>query len=164
MATTASALPRWARRVLLAVGLFQLTLRVGGLLLARRLDEGTPSSGRIRRIKTLGQVSITADSQELEELEIDLAMAGAELDLSRARPAPGGADVTFRCAMAGGEIVVPEHWRVAWDSKGVGGVAAQDPRLRSNGLDPVTADLRVHLRAVFGGVNLRVHRPDEGDA
>lgn len=142
------------------MGLFQLTLRLAGLLLASRLDEGTPSSSRLRRVKTLGQVSLVADSQELDQLELDLAMAGAELDLSGARPAPGGVDVTLRCAMAGGEIVVPEHWRVAWDSKGVGGVAAQDPRLRSNGLDPVTADLRVHLRALFGGVNLRVRRAE----
>lgn len=137
------------------MGLFQLTLKLGGLLAAWRMDEGTPSSSRLRRVKTMGQVSLAADSQELSELEVDLAMAGAELDLSRARPAPGGVDVTLRCAMAGGEIVVPAHWRIAWDSKGVGGVAAQDPRLRSNGLDPVTADLRVHLRALFGGVNLR---------
>ena len=157
MPTTPSVLRR-ARRLLLAVGLFQLTLRLVGQVLARRLDEGTPSSSRLRRVKTLGQVSLAADSQELDELELDLAMAGAELGLSGARPAPGGVDVTLRCAMAGGEIVVPEHWRVAWDSKGIGGVAAQDPRLRSNGLDPVTADLRVHLRAVFGGVNLRVPR------
>jgi hypothetical protein len=155
MATTREALPRWARRWLVAMGLFQLTLKVAGLVAARRMDEGTPSSSRLRRVKTMGQVSLAADSQELSELEVDLAMAGAELDLSRARPAPGGVDVMLRCAMAGGEIVVPRHWRVAWDAKGVGGVAAQDPRLRSNGLDPVTADLRVHLRALFGGVNLR---------
>lgn len=159
MATTASAFPRWARRWLIAMGLFQLALRLGGMLLARRLDEGTPSSARLRRVKTLGQVSLAADSQELSELEVDLALAGTELDLSHARPAPGGVDVTLRCAMAGGEIVVPAHWRVAWDSRGLGGVAAQDPRLRSNGLDPVTADLRVHLRALFGGVNLRVAEP-----
>jgi len=160
MTKTRAVLPRWALRWLVAAGLFQLGLRVIGLLLARRLDEGTPSSSRLRRVKTLGQVSITADSQELSELEVDLAMAGAELDLSRARPAPGGVDVTLRCAMAGEEIVVPEHWRVAWDSKGVGGVAAQDPRLRSDGLDPVTADLRVHLRALFGGVNLRTRHAE----
>ena len=155
MATTRKVLPRWAKRWLIALGLFQLAIRVGGLLLARRLDEGTPSSSRLRRVKTMGSVTLSADSQELSELEVDLAMAGAEIDLSRARPAPGGVDGTLRCAMAGGEIVVPAHWKVAWDAKGVGGVAAQDPRLRSNGLDPVTADLRVHLRALFGGVNLR---------
>lgn len=145
---------RRVRRLMLVMGILQLALRLGGLVLARRLDEGDSSSPRLRRVKTLGGVILSLDSQELADVEVDLVFAGMQLDLSGAQPAPGGIELTLACAFGGGDIRVPRHWRVTWDRRGIGGVAI-DPALATDGRDPATAELRVHVRSLFGGVNIR---------
>lgn len=152
MSTKASVLPRWARRTLAVVGIFQLLVRGGGLLAARRLNVGEYTSARIRRVKTQGQLRISPDSQELARIELDLVLAGAELDLTAATPAPGGLDLVLTCVMAGGEVRIPAGWKVSWESRGVGGVSVKEGVTAAL---PATADLRVDLRAFAGGVTLR---------
>jgi hypothetical protein len=152
MTTRASVLPRWARRTLVAVGTFQILMRVGGLFAARRLDLGEPSSARIRRVKTLGTVTLRPESHELARIELDLVLAGAELDLTKARPALGGIDLILKCALAGGNVRVPAHWKIFWESRGPGGVTVKGGLTAP---DPASADLRIDLSAFAGGVTIR---------
>jgi hypothetical protein len=63
--------------------------------------------------------------------------------------------VTVRCVFGGGNIRLPRHWRVAWDKRGVGGIATGPGEAIENTTDPSAADLRVHLRAIFGGLGLK---------
>jgi len=130
-------------------------LRVGGRLLAHRLDSGDETSPEIRRIQTFGQVSLAPTSSELSRLQIDLMFAGVELDLTRARARPGGVDATFRCVFGGGNIRVPADWRVAWDRRGIGGVSIGHREPIEKSSNTSAADLRIHLRALFGGVGVR---------
>ena len=37
--------------------------------------------------------------------------AGADLDLTGAKPGPGGTDVDVHCAFGGGNIRIPADWR-----------------------------------------------------
>jgi hypothetical protein len=150
--TKAVAIPRWARRALVVAGLIQLAVRVGGLVAARRLDLGDASSPRIRRVKTLGQVVLRPESHGLARIEVDLALAGLELDLTKARPALGGIDLVLRCALAGGDVRVPAYWKVFWESRGAGGVTVKGGLTAP---DPASADLRIDLRALAGGVTIR---------
>jgi hypothetical protein len=159
------SLARRARRWLLTLGVIQLLLRFGGQLAARRRDEGDESSARLRRVGTLGAVSLSPVSQGLAAVGLDLVLAGAELDLTGARPASGGVDLTLTCVLAGCDVRVPADWRVSWDRRGIGGVAPHNQRVSPSGQmtghqpderDPDTADLRIHLRALFGGVNLLI--------
>jgi hypothetical protein len=145
-------LPRWARRALLVAGTVQLALRVGGAVAARRRNVGDPSSSpRIRRVKTLGQISLHPASRELARVEVDLALAGVDLDLTEAEPAPGGVDLILTCVMAGGDVRVPAGWAVSQDCRGFGGIAVKGDLLPAPAAE---ADLRVDLRAFAGGVTL----------
>jgi hypothetical protein len=73
------------------------------------------------------------------------------VDLSAARPAPGGLDLILTCAMAGADVRVPAGWTVARDSRGLGGITVKGTLAPA---PPVLADLRVDLRAFAGGVTL----------
>jgi hypothetical protein len=145
-------LPLWARRVLVVAGTVQLALRVGGVIAARRRNVGDSSSSpRIRRVKTLGQMRLRPASPELARVEVDLVLAGVDLDLTAAEPAPGGVDLILTCAMAGGDVRVPAGWTVAQDSRGLGGITVKGDLAPAA---PAQADLRVDLRAFAGGVTL----------
>lgn len=139
---------------LIALGLAQATLRVGGRLCAHRLDVGDEASGELRRVQTLGSVVLRPTSQALSRLQLDLVLAGAEIDLTHAQPGPGGIDMTLNCTFAGANVRVPSGWKVSWDSRGLGGVDTKKLTTPDVEQDAATADLRVHLRAAFGGVSL----------
>lgn len=143
------------RPFLIAFGVVQATIRVGGRVLAHRLDSGDESSGRIRRVMTMGQVSLRPHSQDFSGAQLDLVMAGANLDLRNARPSPGGIDVTVNCSLAGADIRIPPEWTVSSDVVGLGGVNLRDSGPEAEAPDGASADLRIHLRALLGGVNVR---------
>ena len=143
-----------ARPWLIALGAIQVGLRIGCRLAAYRLDSGDAGSNRLRRVCTLGEVSLKPTSETLSSLRFDLMLAGADLDLTEARPAPGGADVTFTCILAGGNVRVPPDWTVAADSVGVGGVSFKHSPGSADPFITGTADLRIHLRALLGGVTV----------
>ena len=145
---------RHVRRWLVVVGVIQAGVKIGGELAARRLDSGDESSSSLRRVCTFGEVEVRPTSQSLSTLRFDLSFAGLELDLTQASPAPGGVDVTVTCALAGGNIRVPIGWRVASDVAGMGGVTVKDESERPRVDDPADADVRVHVRALFGGVTV----------
>jgi hypothetical protein len=145
-------IPRWARRALVVAVGVQLALRVGGAVAARRRNVGNASSSpRIRRVKTLGQMRLSPASRELARVEVDLVLAGVDLDLTAAEPAPGGVDLILTCALASGDVRVPAGWTVARDSRGLGGITVRGDLAPAV---PAQADLRVDLRAFAGGVTL----------
>lgn len=133
----------------------QAILRAGGWLAARRLDTGDEQSPEIRRVAAFGQLVLAPVAAQKSHVHLDLMFAGADLDLTGVKPGPGGTDVDVHCAFGGGNIRVPADWRVAWDSRGIGGVGIgrKEPVKKTD--DPDAADLRIHLRALFGGVGLR---------
>ena len=132
----------------------QMAIRVSGMVMAHRLDTGDEASGQQRRVKTMGQLALRPTSQELSRLQFDLALAGLDLDLTQARPAPGGVDILLNCLMAGGNIRVPAGWHVATESRGVGGVNVKTSDQELEDGEPTAADVRVHLNAAFGGVQV----------
>ena len=53
-------------------------------------------------------------------MRVDLAMAGAELDLTGIPRPARGIDLTLRVLMGGVAVRVPPDWRVWWRFRGVG--------------------------------------------
>jgi hypothetical protein len=137
---------------LLAWWSFQAVLAVAGRLTARRKNEGDESSTAIRRVMTVGGVELRPTNPTLSRVRLDLVMAGGELDLSALPRVPGGIDVTVRAVMGGLSVQVPPGWRVWWQFRGIGGIGADGPVVRAK--DETGADLRLHVRAVFGGVGV----------
>jgi hypothetical protein len=146
---------RRARPWLIGIGVAQLVIRIGGRVLAKRLNTGDESSSILRRVQTMGQVSLRPTSHELSSIQFDLAFAGLNLDLTRARPAPGGIDVGLTCVLAGGNIRVPSEWRIASETRGLGGVTMKGTGQANEPQDSAGAALRIHLRAFLGGVTVK---------
>jgi hypothetical protein len=131
---------------------FQSVVAVGGRVAARRKNEGDESSTSICRVLTHGGLELRPRNPELSRLRVDLAMAGAEIDLT-ALPLPAtGIDLTVHAMMAGMAVRVPPDWRVWWRFRGVGGIGADGAVARTR--DEHTADLRIHARVVFGGIGI----------
>lgn len=144
------------RRLLVPAGLVllgQAAVFVGARLAARRLDEGDESSTALRRVLAMGGVELRPTNPALARLRIDSAMGGALVDLTAIPPVAGGIDVTVRAVMGGVALRVPKGWTVWWSFRGaMGGIAADAGIQRLT--DPATADLRVHARALMGGVSI----------
>ena len=130
---------------------FQLVLGLLGRLVARRLDEGDEDATAIRRVLTLGGLELRPTNAGLSRIEVDLGMAGGEIDLT-AIPETAGIDLTVRAVMGGLAVRVPPDWRVWTSFRGVGGIGTDGGLTRTH--DQHAADLRVHVFAVMGGIGV----------
>jgi hypothetical protein len=148
-------MPPLARRILpWLVGwfTFQALVALAGRVTAWRKNVGDESSTSIRRVFTHTGLELHPRNPQLSRVRLDLAMAGAELDLSGLPRPEAGIDVTVRAAMAGLAVRVPSDWRVWWQFHGLGGIGTDGALQRTR--DEHAADLRVHAVVVFGGIGL----------
>jgi hypothetical protein len=135
----------------------QAVLLVVARVAARRLHRGDETSTDIRRLLVMTGEELRPTDPGLSRVRVDAVMGGAQLDLTALAPAPGGIDVTVSALMGGVAIRVPTGWRTWWSFRGaMGGVGADAGIDRVT--DPATADLRVHARAVMGGVGIETPR------
>jgi hypothetical protein len=145
---------RTARRLLpwLAGWLaFEAVVALIGRLLAARLDEGDDGSTEIRRVRTLDSLVLRPTHPAVSRIEVDLGMAGAEIDLTGLAET-AGIDLTVRAVMGGLAVKVPPDWRVWSRFRGVGGIGTDGGLTRCH--DEHNADLRVRAVAVFGGIGV----------
>jgi hypothetical protein len=144
------------RRVLRSLVLWlvgQAAMVVVGRLASRRLDRGDETSTDIRRIYVMTGEELRPTDPGLSRVRVDAVMGGAQLDLTALPPVPGGIDVTVRTLMGGVAVRVPKGWTTWWSFRGaMGGVGADGGIQRVSA--PATADLRVRVRAVMGGVGI----------
>jgi hypothetical protein len=131
---------------------FQGLVALGGWLLARRKNEGDENSTSIRRVVTHNGLELHPTNPRLSRLRVDLAMAGAEIDLTGISRPENGIDLTARVLMGGMAIRVPADWRVWWRFRGVGGIGGDGGVQRTH--DEHAADLRVHAGVAFGGIGV----------
>ena len=85
-------------------------------------------------------------------MRVDLAMGGAEIDLTGLPRPASGIDVTLNAMMAGVAVRVPADWRVWWEFRGLGGMGGDGAVERTR--DEHAADVRIHATAVLGGIGV----------
>jgi hypothetical protein len=129
----------------------QGVVALAGRLAAARLDEGDDSSEEIRRVVTMGGLELKPTHPAVSRIEVDLGMAGAEIDLTGLTDT-AGIDLTVRAVMGGLAVRVPPDWRVWSHFRGVGGIGTDGGLTRCH--DEHQADLRVRAFAVFGGIGV----------
>ena len=131
---------------------FQALLALAGWVTAWRKNEGDESSTSIRRVFTHNGLELRPRNPQITRVRLDLAMAGAEVDLTGIPRPAEGIDVTVRAMMAGLAVRVPSDWRVWWEFRGLGGIGTDGALQRTH--DEHAADLRVHAVVLFGGIGL----------
>jgi hypothetical protein len=131
---------------------FQAVVAALGWLTAWRKNEGDESSTSIRRTLTHFGAELRPRNPQLTRVRVDLAMAGAEIDLTNLPRQDRGIDVTVHALMAGVAIRVPADWRVWWEFRGLGGMGGDGRVERTR--DEHAADVRVHATALFAGIGV----------
>jgi hypothetical protein len=131
---------------------FQAVVALLGWAMARRRNEGDESSTSIRRVLTHFGLELRPRNPELSRVRVDLAMSGAEIDLTAVPRPAAGIDLTLRVLMGGVAVRVPEDWRVWWRFRGVGGMAGDGVVQRTR--DEHAADVRIHADVLFGGIGV----------
>ena len=131
---------------------FQAVVALVGWLTAWRKNEGDESSTNIRRTLTHYGLEMQPRNPRLARMRVDLAMSGADIDLTALPRPETGLDLTVRVLMAGMAIRVPSDWRVWWEFRGVGGIGTDGAIQRTH--DEHSADLRVHAVVLFGGIGV----------
>jgi hypothetical protein len=149
---TSRRLPPAVRKVLVGWAGFQALVALAGWVLAWRRNEGDESSASIRRVLTHNGLELHPTNPALSRVRIDLAMAGAEIDLTGIPRPAAGIDLTARVMMAGLAVRVPPDWRVWWRFRGLGGISTDGGVQRTS--DEHAADLRVHADVLFGGIGI----------
>jgi hypothetical protein len=131
---------------------FHAVVALAGWLTGWRKNEGEESSASIRRVLTHNGLELRPTNPNLSRVRVDLAMAGAEIDLTAIPRPANGIDLTVNAMMAGVAVRVPADWRVWWHFRGVGGIGTDGAIQRTH--DEHAADVRVHATVVFGGIGL----------
>jgi hypothetical protein len=143
---------RRARPWLLAWFGFQAVVALVGWTTAWRKNEGDESSTSIRRVITHYGLELRPRNPALSRLRVDLAMSGAEVDLTGLPRPENGIDLTLRVMMGGAAVRVPADWRVWWRFRGVGGMGGDGAVQRTH--DEHAADLRIYADVLLGGVGV----------
>lgn len=123
-----------------------------GRLTAWRTDEGDEASTSLRRTLTHAGLELRPTNPELSRVRVDLAVSGAEIDLTGIPRPAHGLDLTLRVLMGGVAVRVPADWQVWWRFRGVGGMGGDGSVARVR--DERGADVRIHAVAVFGGIGV----------
>lgn len=131
---------------------FHAAVALVGWTTAWRKNEGDESSTNIRRVLTHFGLELHPRNPELSRVRVDLAMSGAEIDLTGIPQPSAGIDVTLRVLMGGVAVRVPPDWRVWWRFRGVGGMGGDGVVQRTH--DERAADVRIHADVVFGGIGV----------
>ena len=131
---------------------FQAVVAATGWLTAWRKNEGDESSTSIRRVLTHNGLELRPRNPALTRLRVDMAMAGAEIDLTGLPLPAKGIDLTMRVLMGGAAVKVPADWRVWWRFRGVGGMGGDGVVQRTHAEH--AADLRIHAVVVLGGIGV----------
>ncbi len=135
----------------------QGAMAVGGLVWARRTDEGDDSTAGIRRVRVMGGTRLRPHNPGLSRVRLDVVMGGGEVDLGAVPRVPGGVDVTVHAVMGGAAVHVPADWQVWCGLRPFAGGVGLQPGVRRT-TDERSADLRLHGWAVMGGVGLETAR------
>ena len=143
---------RRARPWLVGWFVFHVVVALVGWTTAWRRNEGDETSTSIRRALTHYGLELKPRNPALSRVRVDLAMSGAEIDLTGIPRPATGVDLTLHVLMGGVAVRVPAEWRVWWRFRGVGGMSGDGVVQRTH--DEHAADVRIHATAVFGGIGV----------
>ena len=108
-----------------------------------------PEADEVQLVAIFDQLAFRSDARSFRGGTVDCWFGGGAVDLRDATLDPAGATLRMRTIFGGGQIVVPESWRVVNDIVVVaGGVADTRPPADRSDDAP---ELRLEGVAAFGG-------------
>jgi hypothetical protein len=129
-------------------------------LFGRASTQPDPDADELDLVATFGPLEYKGTSKAFRGGAVTTWFGGGGVDLTDVTLAPGGATLRVQALFGGGNLVVPEDWRVETRVLGIGGVG--DGRPRGNPA-PGAPTLRLEGYAIFGGWGI-TPAPANGDA
>ncbi len=123
---------------------------VAALSMKRRLvPNDDPSSSEVDLVAIFGPLDFVTTATDFRGGTVECWYGGGVIDLRDATLDDGLARLRVRAVFGGGQILVPENWRVTVDVRGIGGV--QDARGPAPQSDETAPELVIEGIVVFGG-------------
>jgi predicted membrane protein len=108
-----------------------------------------PEADEVQLVAIFDQLAFRSDARSFRGGSVDCWFGGGAVDLREATLDPDGATLRMRTIFGGGQIVVPESWRVVNDVVVIAGGVA-DTRSPADRPDDAP-ELRLEGLAAFGG-------------
>lgn len=102
------------------------------------------------------ELNFRSTAKALRRARVEMRFGGGMLDLRGATLDPAGATLEILAIFGGGQLIVPEDWRVTAAVTGIGGVA--DGR-RASAPAPGAPHLTIEGLALFGGLGITSEPP-----
>lgn len=140
-------------RVVLAVVVALIVTTTAALVAAARAKQQIEptedkAANEITAVGILGPMYFRSTAEALRRAAIECWFGGGAVDLRDAELDPAGARLDVRAIFGGGQIVVPETWRVELHVNGIGGVGDGRPKLERQADAPL---LTIDGFVLFGG-------------
>ncbi len=107
-----------------------------------------PDADEVDLVATFGPLEHTSTATAFSGGDVTTWFGGGTVDLTGATLAPGGATLRVHALFGGGNLVVPEGWRVETQIVGIGGAGVQPGAAAP---EPDAPTLRLEGVAIFGG-------------
>jgi hypothetical protein len=142
-----------------------LAAMVGGVIGANAVKRRTvvqddPDADDVVLVGIFGPLDFASTARSFRGGIVEVWFGGGLIDLRDAVLDPAGADLRIRAVFGGGQIVVPESWRVTVAMRGLGGVGdgrASDDRPMDS------PELRIDATVLFGGFGITTDAPERDD-
>ena len=116
-----------------------------------------PEADDVRLVAIFDELAFRSTASSFRGGTVDCWYGGGAMDLRGATLDPGGATLQLRTIFGGGEIVVPDSWRVVNDVVVIaGGISDERPEIDRPADAP---ELRLEGVAVFGGFGITSELP-----
>jgi hypothetical protein len=127
-------------------------------LMARDATTPEPDADEIDLVVTFGPLDFRSEASAFRGGSVTTWFGGGTLDLRGATLDPAGATLRVNALFGGGNLIVPDDWRVEPHLVGIGGAGDSRP----DGNPPEGAPtLRLEGTAIFGGWGITAEAPGE---
>lgn len=126
---------------------------IGAVMVKRSVEpSGDEDSNDVTLVSIFGPLQFSSRAQALRSIRLECWFGGGVLDLRDAVLEDGLAHLEVRAVFGGGELVVPEGWRVTNEVKGLGGIG--DQRDDTDELPADAPELVLDGFVMFGGFGI----------
>lgn len=116
-----------------------------------------PDADDLRLVTVFDELNFRSTAHALRHATVETRFGGGTLDLRDATLDPAGATLEVTSIFGGGQLIVPETWRITTDVKGIGGVGDGRP---ARDLPPDAPHLTIEGVAMFGGWGITSEAPE----
>jgi predicted membrane protein len=111
----------------------------------------------LRLVTVFEELNFKSTAHALRHASVETRSSGGILDLRDATLDPAGATLEVTSIFGGGQLIVPETWRISTDVKGIGGVGDARP---ARDLPADAPHLTIEGLAMFGGWGITSEAPE----